>query len=69
MVPTGDISSTLDNLAMAATADQSHMNHMMEAIRHLMETNNILGYQIKQLTKTNAVWSRQGQEDKKASKK
>ena len=49
VVLTGDIASNLDNLAMVATTYQSHVKKLMATILQLMDTNNILRYQIKQL--------------------
>ena len=69
VVPTGDITSALDNLEMYATAEQSHVDHDMATIFQLTETNKILGDQIKQLSETNAILDRQGQEDKNATNK
>ena len=64
MVPNGDIAYALDNLSMAATAEQSHMDQLLATILHLVYNNKILGEQLKQLSKTNAFLARQGQEDK-----
>ena len=69
MVLTGDVASTLDNLVLAATTNQSHVDHLMEKICQLAEKNNILGDQIKQLAKPNLILTRQGQNEKKMKKK
>ena len=69
MVLTGDVASTLDNLVLAATTNQSHVDHLMEKICQLAEKNNILGDQIKQLAKPNLILTRQGQNEKKNEKK
>ena len=42
VVMTGYISSSLDNLTMAVTADQSHVEHLMEKNLQLMETKIFL---------------------------
>ena len=55
VVPTRYIISTLDNLTLAVTADQSHVEHLTKKIRHLMDMNNILGYHIKQPVETNEI--------------
>ena len=60
--PTGDISSALDNLALASTADQSQVDHMMATILQLKETSRILGDQIKELSETNSILARQVQD-------
>ena len=60
----GEIASALKNLALAATAYQSHVDQLMEKIRQMAETNKILGYQIKHLAETNTILARQGQEKK-----
>ena len=67
LFPNRYIASALDNLEMAATTDQSHVGQLMEKICQLMDTNRILGEQLKQYPKTNACLDRQGQEDKKAT--
>ena len=56
VVLTGDIASNLDNLAMVATTYQSHVEKLMATILQLMDTNNILRYQIKQLDKKMQFW-------------
>ena len=61
VVPAGEIDSALDNLSMAATADQGHVYQLMVSILHLTDTNKILWDQIKQLSKTNVILARQGQ--------
>ena len=43
VVPNGDITSDLDNLSMATTADQSHADQLMATIFQLKDTNKILG--------------------------
>ena len=53
MVQTGDISSTLENLAMAATSYQNHVYQLMKKIHQLTEKNLIQGDHIKQLSTTN----------------
>ena len=50
--PDQDTASPLDNLVLAATVDQNHVDHMMSRIRHLTG-KKILGEQMKQLSKTN----------------
>ena len=47
VVPNGYIASALYNLAMAATADQSHVYQLVSTICQLTDTNNILGDQLK----------------------
>ena len=54
----------MDNLEIAATADQSHMDHIMATIFQLGNTNKILVDQLKKLAKTNPFLYRQVQEDK-----
>ena len=61
MVHNRDISSSQDNLVMAATADQIHVDHLMAKIHQLTEANNISGDKIKQLSETNAFLARQVQ--------
>ena len=68
VVPTGDITSVLDNLEMDTTSDQSHTDQMMARLFQMMDTNKILEDKIKQLSKRNAILVRQGQKDKKATK-
>ena len=67
VVPNGDITSILDNLAMDVTAEQSHVEQLMAIIHQLMDTSKILGEQLKQIAKTKAFLDRQGQEDKKTT--
>ena len=69
VVPAGGIASALDRLEMAATTDQIHVGQMMATIHQLTETNKIRGDQIKQLSETNVILDRQGQEDKKTTNK
>ena len=49
VVQNGDIASTIDNIALAATADQSHMYQRMATNLQIPDTNKILGDNIKQL--------------------
>ena len=69
MVPTGDIASALDNPALTATADQSHIYQLTATILKMTETNSILGVQTKHLYKTNVILTRQVQDKEKPSKK
>ena len=69
VVPNSDITSALDNLIMATTTDQSQVEHPMEKIRQLTDTNKIIGEQLKQLYKTDAFLDNQGQEDKNTTNK
>ena len=68
VVPTGDIVSTLDNLAADATEEQSHVVQIVANICRLKEKNKILGNQINQLSKTNKILASQGQEEKNPAK-
>ena len=54
----GDIEPTLDSLAMAATANQRHVNALMGTMHHLMEMNKILAKKINQLTVTKMILSK-----------
>ena len=69
MVLTGDIASTLDNLKMAATADQIHLDHPIATISQMTDTNTILVDQIKQCADTNAILDRKGKEEEKTETK
>ena len=65
----GDIASALNYVALDTTLYQSHMDQLVTEIIYLEETNKILGYHIKQLSKTNVILSRQEQDEKKSSNK
>ena len=69
VVPIRGIDSTLDNLGLAATADQIHVGQMMAPICQLIETNKILRDHINQLSNIKAVLERQVQEEKKLANK
>ena len=51
-----DIYYELDDLDMAATADQGHIDHLVVTIHQLYETNKIMVEQIKHLTARNVVY-------------
>ena len=59
--PNGYIASTLDKLTIATTTDQNNVHWRMATIRHLIDSNMILGDQLKQLSETNEFLSRQFQ--------
>ena len=60
VVPTGNIASMLDNLALDSTTDQSHINQLTAKICQLTETNNIMEDQLNQLAESNVILERQG---------
>ena len=62
VVSNRDIVSTLDNLEMDSTTEQP-----LATIHQMIQTNKILGYQLKQFHVTKEFLARQGQEDKKAT--
>ena len=63
VVLVGDTTYALDNPSMAATADQRHVDQLMETIHQLKETKNILGDQIIKISETNTILARQEQEE------
>ena len=64
VVPTKDIASALDNLTLATTMDNIHMDQMMPTTLEMIEINRILGYQIKHMANTNAIMKRQVHDEK-----
>ena len=54
---------------MHAAAKQSHVDRLMVTIIQMTEINKILGYQIKNISETNAILDRQDQEEKKQQTK
>ena len=64
MVPNRYITSALDNMAMESTLDQIHLGHLMATIYQLMDSNNILREQLKQLSKKTRFWIGKGKKIK-----
>ena len=65
MVPNKYNAFTLENLAMAATLEQIHVDQLMTTTRQMTKTDKILREQPIQITETDVFLTRQGQEYQK----
>ena len=65
VVPNRYNAFTLENLAMAATLEQIHVDQLMTTTRQMTKTDKILREQPIQITETDVFLTRQGQEYQK----